>query len=161
MTPAVDGELAPRHARALERHVADCTSCRGELALTRTLLGGVAGLPTQATVSTRLEQSTLRAMRLAAAEEEEQRARRWWRTPAFSVLAVAVVQPPTVVAQVPAEVHAVPSDPPPELAARPELFVDLPILRHMEKLEHLEAIRATAVDDNSTPGTEEGERSNG
>jgi hypothetical protein len=54
-----------------------------------------------------------------------------------------------------------PSEPPPELAARPDLFVELPILRHMEKLEHLEAIQATSVGDGAVPSGAEGERSSG
>ena len=33
-----------------------------------------------------------------------------------------------------------PADPPPDLAAAPELFMNLPIIRNMEKLEHFEAI---------------------
>ena len=41
----------------------------------------------------------------------------------------------------------VPAEPPPELAAAPELFVDLPLLRNMEKLEHFETIRTTTLDD--------------
>ena len=35
---------------------------------------------------------------------------------------------------------APPSEPPPDLAAAPELFMNLPIIRNMEKLEHFEAI---------------------
>jgi hypothetical protein len=46
-----------------------------------------------------------------------------------------------------------PSEPPAELAAAPDLFVDLPILRNMEKLEHFEAISTTTLDD--------GDQSNG
>ena len=33
-----------------------------------------------------------------------------------------------------------PAEPPPDLAAAPELFMNLPIIRNMEKLEHFEAI---------------------
>jgi anti-sigma factor RsiW len=33
-----------------------------------------------------------------------------------------------------------PSEPPPDLAAAPDLFMNLPIIRNMEKLEHFEAI---------------------
>jgi hypothetical protein len=40
----------------------------------------------------------------------------------------------------------VPSDPPPELTARPDLFVDLPILRNLERLEHFESIQTTTVE---------------
>jgi len=41
----------------------------------------------------------------------------------------------TVVAEV-----TPPSEPPPDLAAAPELFMNLPVIRSMEKLEHFEAI---------------------
>ena len=49
----------------------------------------------------------------------------------------------------------VPPDPPPELTARPDLFVDLPILRNLERMQHYEAIQTTTLQ-----GREE-ERSNG
>ena len=42
----------------------------------------------------------------------------------------------------------VPIDPPAALAARPDLFVDLPMLRNLEKLQHFDAI-ATMDDDPS------------
>jgi hypothetical protein len=41
----------------------------------------------------------------------------------------------------------VPSEPPPELAAHPDLFVNLPVLRNMEKLQHYEAIQTTTLDE--------------
>ena len=54
-----------------------------------------------------------------------------------------------------------PGTPPPALAAAPELFMDLPILRHLEKLEHFEAIQTTTLDDGpAVPDAHEG-RSNG
>jgi hypothetical protein len=40
----------------------------------------------------------------------------------------------------------VPDEPPAELASRPELFVDLPMLRDMDKLQHFDSI-ATMEDD--------------
>lgn len=40
----------------------------------------------------------------------------------------------------------VPSDPPPELAARPDLFINLPMLRSMEKVQHFESIEMTTLD---------------
>ena len=49
------------------------------------------------------------------------------------VPAPAAAQPETAVA-------VAPSEPPPDLAAAPELFMNLPIIRNMEKLEHFEAI---------------------
>jgi hypothetical protein len=204
MVPAIDGALTHRRRRTLERHVAGCGSCRAELTTTRGVLAAVTGLPAEGAVPPRLEQATLRAVRLAAAAEEEARGRAWWRTPALAGLAVAAAlaavavgvrryadgpagpagaplevarpveqrpataptpapSPParTVVARRPAPPAEPPKQPPPELAARPELFVELPILRHMEKLDHLEAIQATALDGAPIPGAGERERSSG
>jgi anti-sigma factor RsiW len=53
---------------------------------------------------------------------------------------------------------APPSEPPPELAAAPDLFMDMPILKNIERLDHFEAIRTTTLDD--APGPD-GEASNG
>jgi anti-sigma factor RsiW len=42
-----------------------------------------------------------------------------------------------------------------DLAEAPDLFVDLPILRNMEKLQHFETIRTTTLDDDvGAPGQE-------
>ena len=55
---------------------------------------------------------------------------------------------PEQVARTPkALVSEAPATPPPALAAAPELFMDLPILRHLQKLEHFEAIQTTTLDD--------------
>jgi len=54
-----------------------------------------------------------------------------------------------------------PKDPPAELASAPDLFMDLPILRHMEKLEHFEAIRTTTLDEGPDPSDGQQERSSG
>jgi anti-sigma factor RsiW len=40
-----------------------------------------------------------------------------------------------------------PSEPPAKLAEVPDLFMDLPILRNMDKLRHFEAIQTTTLDD--------------
>lgn len=42
--------------------------------------------------------------------------------------------------------------PPAELAAAPDLFVELPILLQLEKLQHFESIRTTTVDEDKTNG---------
>jgi len=47
---------------------------------------------------------------------------------------------------------AVPGEPPPELAARPDLFVNLPLLRNLDKLQHYEAIQTIAVDGEQSSG---------
>lgn len=42
--------------------------------------------------------------------------------------------------------RVVPGEPPPELTARPDLFVNLPLLRNLDKLQHYEAIQTISVD---------------
>jgi hypothetical protein len=179
--------LGARTRAAAERHVAGCAACREELRLTRALFTALGEGSAEAPVPVRLEQATLRAVRIAAAEEAERPAR-WWTgwspVPAVAVAAVAVVaitvtlrsagdgpsvQRPAVPARIaarpaaPAAVAASadsnakprlvaqrrpiepkPAEPPRELAERPDLFIDLPILRHMEKLEHFEQIETTS-----------------
>jgi anti-sigma factor RsiW len=199
MTAALDGELAPRRRRALDRHLIGCEACRRELATTERMLGALEALPMEAAVSAGLEQATLRRVRVAAADEDEgakaSRWRRWLPLPAVAVASVAVLvlavgivrrtrevpAPPTVASTprrpleeqaarptapvekdtrtarpVPPPVAVPPTEPPPELAAAPEKFVNLPILRNLEKLEHFDAIQTTTLDEEPvTPGGEE------
>jgi anti-sigma factor RsiW len=54
-----------------------------------------------------------------------------------------------------------PSEPPPALAAAPDLFVNLPVLRHLEKLEHFDAIQTTTLNGAPADPGGEGERSSG
>ena len=187
LAAAVDGELSPRRRRALDEHLAGCTTCRSELATTERLLAAVGGLPGEAPVPPRLEQATLRAVRLAAAAEKERGATSWWTTlrlPALVfatgalLLAVVSSQRSSVTPPAPARVAVapkpappqtrlaakrrpskvlaarVPSEPPGELATNVDLFVDLPILRNMDKLEHYDAIKTTTLDD--VPQTPDG-----
>jgi len=56
-----------------------------------------------------------------------------------------VAEAPASIAVVQAPAKA-PEGPPPALAARPDLFMELPILRNMEKLEHFEQIETTTLD---------------
>jgi anti-sigma factor RsiW len=198
MTAAVDGELAPRRRRALDRHLDGCAACRRELADTERMLAALEALPREAAVSAAVEQTTLRRVRVLAAEEAERAAARswwrWWQVPAFAAASAAVVAlalgilwrgadspdlgvvMPTprgdaqVVARAPVPQiaqpvlppekrkprGALPPDPPPALAAAPDLFMDLPILRNMEKLEHFEAIQTTTLGDQpGAPGPDE------
>jgi hypothetical protein len=197
MTAAADRELGARRTQRLERHLAACPACRDERARTIRLLDALAALPATAAVPPRLEQDTLRRVRLAAAEDGERRTRRgWWLlgVPAAGLAALTAVllavgpgrqaespSPPRQVARAPRPAPAAsrpapvgpstptsaassrptpPAEPPPELAAEPDLFVDLPILQNLDKLRHYEAIRTTTLDDRTTP-TGDGERSNG
>ena len=49
---------------------------------------------------------------------------------------------------------APPTEPPPALAAAPELFVDLPMLRKLDRVKHFEAIQTTTLDDDTPDGEE-------
>jgi len=192
--------LPPRRRRALERHLAACTSCRAEGVLGINLDAALAALPTQAPVPVSLEQATLRAVRQLAAAEDERPARSfgWWlgvavpglAATAVVVLAVGLYQGAApdrkeTVGQVARGDHAGPrvaarreddgsaappvkavpavevaregarrpsvDDPPAELVAAPERFIDMPVLRDLDKLRHYETI--TGIDDDqSDPG---------
>jgi hypothetical protein len=205
MTSAVDEELGPRRRRALDRHLTACDACRREIAATGTVLDAVAQLPAAVQVSSRLEEATLRRLRIAASEERTTHERvPWWRNaslPALALAAAAVLAlavglrqfdvmstapanlatgsaakrggqapqhrvpseaaPARVARQARPTVGEPPGEPPAELASAPDLFMDLPILRHMEKLEHFDAIRTTTLDEEPGPSDGQQERSNG
>lgn len=210
MTAAVDAELVGWRRRALDRHLARCEDCRTDLRRSERLDELLGLLPSEASVSAKLEQDTLRRVRIAAADEAERPAAAGWRSwigmtvpalAATAVLAVAVgvsrtppattavpapvAAPPAPIAAAPAPPARVakaapkvtpkvvdeapapepavvaeatrpldpsqrpelPKDPPPELAAAPDLFMDLNILRNMEKLQNYDAIETTTVHD--------------
>jgi len=188
MTAAVDGELSPRRRRALDGHLAACAACRRELAVTERMLTALEGLPMEAAVSARLEQATLRRVRLAAADEGERapasRWTRWLPLPAFAlataavlVLAIGIVrrtggvpgapavraprvdargvaQAPPSLLRPPRRFAKLPAEPPAKLAEAPDLFVDMSIIRNLDKLTHFEAIQTTTLDDE--PATPDG-----
>jgi len=184
MTAAVDGELSPGRRAALDRHLAGCPVCRGEQAVTERMLGVLDALPMAASIPERLEQATLRRVRVLAAEEEERATSARWRawlplpavaiaTVATLVLAIAITPRGTDIGpSAPARQRVArvarpsvsvrearvrpfpPVEPPPELAAAPELFVDLPLLRNLDKVKHFEAIQTTTLDDETPSGEE-------
>jgi hypothetical protein len=171
---ADDRELGGWRRRALERHLAGCAACRDERATTDRLLALVDRLPTEATPPPRLEQEVLRRVRRLADEEA---GRGWgalgwpWvhglvpavATVAMIALAVVLTRDadraapgrsvgpsdePGATARTLARRHSPPPvDPPTALASQPDLFVDLPIVRNLDKLEHFDAIAGTSIDD--------------
>ena len=191
--------LVPRRRRALERHLADCASCRADGVVGMKLDAALAALPTHAPVPASLEYATLRTVRQLAAAEEERPSRglSWWLGIAVPGLAAATAvvlavglsrgpvpdQPPAadrvahddhaaaprVVARRDADAHPAPKaapavevahggarrpsidDPPAELIAAPERFIDMPVLRDFDKLRHYDAISGID-DDQSDPG---------
>src|SRR5262249_50000097 len=165
---ARDGELGARRRRALDRHLARCGTCRAEQVAIDDVLAALARLPDAIDVPARLEPDVLRRIRALAADPDARgaTASRWLRvlTPALAagvVAAGAVLglrtvteQAPTVRTTPPVVVATrestppparraktrVPDQPPAELASHPELFVDLPMLRNMDKLQHFDTI---------------------
>jgi len=79
---------------------------------------------------------------VAAKPAEPKLAREHRDAPAVEV---AEAPAPTAVAQAP-EAERPSEDLPPALTERPDLFMELPILRNMEKLENFEQIETTTVD---------------
>jgi anti-sigma factor RsiW len=183
ITTDLAGELPAGRVRRLSRHVERCEGCRRERTAYTALDRLLGELPLEASPSPRLEQDTLRRVRLAAAGDDAAEGGPWaWLkvgAPALAgaavlLLAVRAVSPPAAPDAptghatpraasgtghvTPAPVGGqtasrrrtagtVPSEPPAELAARPDLFVNLPVLRNMEKLQHYEAIQTTTLDE--------------
>jgi anti-sigma factor RsiW len=170
---ARDGELGARRRQALDRHLTRCGSCRAEQVAVEDVLAALDRLPGAADVPARLEQDVMRQIRTLASESEQPTALTGWlrilapTLAAGAVAAAAVFSMRTSVERDPAlratrpvavasraEPSAgvrrtkarVPDEPPAELASRPELFVDLPVLRNMDKLQHFDSI-ATMDDD--------------
>jgi len=179
ITADLAGELSPGRVRRLTEHVERCEGCRRERTAYAALDRLLEALPPEAPLSARLEQDTLRRVRLAADDVPERAG--FWRwlgmgAPALAgaavlLLAVRAVVPPEEPASPPTRskqlaasgrsratapapatarrraTGSVPSEPPPELVANPDLFVNLPVLRNMEKLQHYEAIQTTTLDE--------------
>jgi anti-sigma factor RsiW len=189
MVASADGELASRNRRALDRHLAHCPACRAEQVAAEGVLAALATLDHEADVPARLEQQVFREVRRIADEKPGAPARLWLKVwglaPSVAAGAVAVlavvalreIGPSTTPTPTPSAPRAVatarpqkrpqvarrghvPADPPVDLASQPELFVDLPMLRHLEKLEHFDAI-ATMEGDTPTGPTDEPSPSNG
>ena len=69
-----------------------------------------------------------------------------------------VAQAPPRPTRAPSRIARVPppAEPPAKLAEAPDLFMDLPIIRNLDKLTHFEAIQTTTLDDESaTPDGQE------
>ena len=60
----------------------------------------------------------------------------------------SLLRPPRRFAEAP------PAEPPAKLAEAPDLFVDMPIIRNLDKMTHFEAIQTTTLDDE--PATPDG-----
>jgi len=202
ITRDLAGELTPGRVERLAQHVERCEGCRREQVAYAALDRALGTLPMVAAMPTRLEQDTLRRVRLAADADPPRaasRVGRWLIVTAPALVATAALvltlrtvppamdpgagepvtgrarggpapapstpkrlarrdappAPPQPEARRRRTAPTVPGDPPAELAARPDLFVNLPLLRNFDKLQHYDAIQTTTVDD------QQGDRSNG
>src|SRR5262249_5221654 len=178
MTMALAGELSGRQPDLLGQHLEHCQNCKREWEAYAALDRALGTLPLEAALPARLEQVTLRRVRLADGAEAPKRRWRWLglAMPALAATAVLVVaarlslhegnqegrlvsapvapaRAPSVAPQrlaartsapapsaatpagaPPRPARALPTEPPPELTARPDLFVNLRFLRNLDKL---------------------------
>lgn len=156
----IDGETSGRRREEVDRHLDACAECRAERATMERLLRAIGDLPASAPVSPALEEGVVARIRVRRGGSS-------WRrlvgpgVAAAAMLALAiglwpVAESDRLVDSRGAEVDAgAASAPrprmrssggdaetlPPELASEPDFFVNLPILRNMEKLQNFEAIR--------------------
>ena len=179
---ARDGELGARQRRALDRHLGQCATCRTERVSIEGVLSALDDLSVGTDVPARLEADVLRQVRGLAADgaagDPSAAALAWLRriAPALgatAVVALAVIgvrtadvpapdQRTRVAAPAPAKVERLarrakakaPTEPPAELASRPDLFVDLPMLRELDKLQHFDSIATMEDGDPTAPGEE-------
>lgn len=176
-----DGELAPRQQRALDRHLAGCAGCRAEQVAAEGVLKALEGLGREVEIPARMEQQVLRRVRgLAEHGNASWPARVGSRVsnlvPSLAAGAVALLAIVALREVAPqrndvAEVrqaaaprreaktavarrNRVPTDPPVALASQPDLFVDLPMLRDLEKLQHFDAIATMDGDDPTAPASD-------
>jgi len=179
MTMANDGEIGWWRRRRFDRHLAACASCRRAMDMNTRLLAAVS-FEAESDVPTHVEQEVLRRVRQAAAEEQGREGQAWWAPLSVpAVLAAAAVLVAVGLFRdgdegpgggavpgarpTPSASRAVvpPADPPAELATNPDLFIELPILRNLEKLSNFEAIRTTTLDRRSSGLDDHGRYGNG
>ena len=182
---AADAQLSPRRQQALDRHLEGCEACRQEQVEIERVLRAVDHFAqaTPTAVPPRLERAVLsqvraRAQEATAADRRAAWPRRMVPAVASGVVGVAALwlvgsdagrsgtEPPN--AQPPARrpdrvarsKPSVPPTPPPALLSDPELFVDLTLLRNLDKLQHFDAI-ATVDPSPEDPPADPGATDNG
>src|SRR5262249_42009871 len=94
MTMALAGELSGRQPDLLGQHLERCQDCRREWEAYAALDRALGTLPLEAALPARLEQVTLRRVRLADGAEAPQRRRRWLDFPLPALAATPVLGVP-------------------------------------------------------------------
>ena len=179
---ARDGELAPAEREALGAHLSGCEGCRALAGETARLHRALAAMQQRAEVPPGLAEATLRRVRAEVVDERAPRGAWWWMAaPLAAGLAgvvmwhawpAAVVPPQQQAAMSPKEPAATApkqvaskaapaatageaadaAEPPPQIAQSLDLYLDMPILENMEKLQNYDAIRTVDVTDGENGG---------
>jgi putative zinc finger protein len=179
---ARDGELAPVEREALDAHVGACETCRALAGETARLHRALAAMPQRADVPSGLAEATLRRVRAEVADADAPRGAWWWMAaPLAAGLAgvviwhtwpAAVIPPqrpatasrktepaPAAPNQVASKAAPAPAasgpaeaEPPPQVAQSLDLYLDMPILENMEKLQNYDAIRTVDVGEGENGG---------
>lgn len=157
----VDGELSPRRSARVRGHVARCAQCtsdadgvRAAVGTQRRVLAQLAAVQVDhALLHARLRRAIVGASRT----EEQPGGERWWvrrqwlTSPLvisgivatlMIVLVVTLVGGPQAVL-IPLGFEA----PPVAVARQPDLFMDYPIIQHLDALEHFDTVEAVHLDD--------------
>ncbi|GIW40589.1 MAG: hypothetical protein KatS3mg076_1166 [Candidatus Binatia bacterium] len=158
LTAFVEGQLAPRRARRVAAHLARCASCsREERSLRRTVVllqQVLSGPPPELGpyFETRLE------ARLAEARlDPGPAARRWlpfrWKPVAVLAAAfLAVLLAAGTLAGPEAILVPLGVQPPPhELVERPDLYLEYPIIKRLDELEHFETVDTLPFGEETSP----------
>ena len=179
---ARDGELVPVEREALDVHLSACEACRALAGETARLHRALAAMPQRADVPPGLAEATLRRVRAEMADDPQPRGAWWWMAaPLAAGLAgvvmwrtwPAAVVPPqqeaaasrkaepaatapkqvaTKAAPAPEASGAATAEPPPQVAQSLDLYLDMPILENMEKLQNFDAIRTVDVGEGENGG---------
>jgi anti-sigma factor RsiW len=181
MLAVLDGEAAAVERYNLEEHLRGCATCRAEATELRRLHEALAALPQASTVPVGLESASMRGVRAARATEKDDRSwvsalGGWWwsAVPLAATLALVVSsrllvgpdaeqpvevalttssavsdKPSAPVAKAASEATVIPPTP---VAETPVLFLDMPLLENMEKLQNFETIRTVDVGTDALEG---------
>jgi anti-sigma factor RsiW len=158
LTAWCDGELSPRRAERIERHLAECTRCSAEAAsLSAAIQWQRQALPRAAALAD-CEFGALRAsLKRSLAAETAPRAPFWlglFRPVAVAAAAAVVgvivlfsfMGGPSAVL-IPLGVEA----PPVAVRSEPELFENYQLIQHLDALENFDTVESIPLDDDQAP----------
>lgn len=158
LTAWVDGELSPRSAMRVQRHLAACSVCAAEADEMRTAIEWQRRCLPQAVMVAEFDPQPLQArLRRALAAEPEPRPMWWARL--FQPVAVAGAVVAAAVALIvlmaggpravliPLGVQS----PPPAVARETDLFKDYQLIQRLDALENFDTVESVPLDDDQAP----------